>query len=113
MTDDQWLRAMEKYPNVRPKFTGDVISGGALELSGDLEALAKDDPARFSRLANRMDANLHPFYFEAILRGLTNGKGSDRPGTLDQVCSVLRRIADIKAAVSEQVLANAIGGIGG
>ncbi len=111
MTDGQWLRAMEKYPNVGPNFTEGVISGGALELSRDLADLAKDDPARFARLANRMNATLHPYYFEAILRGLTNGKGSDRPGTLDQVCSVLRRIADIKAAVSEQVLANAIGAL--
>ena len=109
MTDDQWLRAMQKYSSVTEDMTRPIAnSGGALELSRGLEALVKDDPARFSRLVNRMDASLHPYYFEAILRGLTNGKGSDRPGTLDQVCSVLRRIADIKAAVSEQVLANAI-----
>ena len=111
MTDGQWLRAMEKYPNVGPNFTEGAISGGALELSRDLADLTKDDPARFARLADRMNATLHPYYFEAILRGLTNGKGSDRPGTLDQVCSVLRRIADIKVAVSEQVLANAIGAL--
>ena len=36
---------------------------------------------------------------------------SGRPGSLDQVCSVLRRIADIHVEVSERVLANAIGAL--
>ena len=112
MTDDQWLRAMQKYSSVAEDMTRPITSsGGALELSRGLKTLVKDNPDRFSQLANRMDASLHPFYFEAILHGLTNGKGSDRPGTLDQVCSVLRRVADIKAAVSEKVLANAIGAL--
>ena len=112
MTDDQWLRAMQKYSSVAEDMTRPIAnSGGALELSRGLEALVKDNPARFSRLANRMDASLHSYYFEAILRGLTESKGSDRPGTLNQVCAVIRRVADINIAVSEQVLANAIGAL--
>ena len=112
MTDDQWLRAMERYSNAGVNITDGEISGDASELSRGLEDLVKEDPDRFSRLANRMNASLHSDYFEAILRGLTNGKGSDRPGTLDQICSVLRRITDIHVAVSERVLANAIGALG-
>ena len=110
MKDDHWLRAMERYSNDdEENMEHGAISGGALQLSRGLEALVKNDPARFSRLANRMNGSLHPFYFKAILRGLTDGEDSDRPGTLDQVCTVIRRIADINVAVSEQVLANAIG----
>ncbi len=110
MTDDQWFRAMQKYSSVAEDMTRPIAnSGGAPELSRGLGALVKDNPVRFSRLANRMDASLHPYYFEAILRGLTNSRDSDRPGTLDQICSVLRRIADIHVAVSERALANTIG----
>ena len=111
MTDDQWLRAMEKYSHAGPNIEYGGITGGAFELSGDLKDLVKDDPARFSRLANRMNATLHPCYFEEILRGLTEGKSSDHPGTLDQICSVLHRIADINIKVSEKVLADAIGAL--
>ena len=112
MADDQWLRAMQKYSSVAEDMTRPIAnSGGAFELSRGLEALVKDNPVRFSQLTSQMDASLHPSYFDAILRGLTDGKGSDRPGTLDQVCAVIRRVADINIAVSEQVLANAIGAL--
>lgn len=111
MTDDQWLQAMDRHSQAESNFEHGGVIGGALELSRGLRDLVKNDPARFSRLANRMDATLHPYYFEGILSGLTDGKGSDRPGTLDQVCSVLRRIADIHVEVSERVLANAIGAL--
>ena len=111
MTDDQWLRAMEKYSHTEPNIEYGEIIGSALELSRGLNDLVKNDPARFSRLVNRMNATLHPYYFEEILRGLTDSKDSDRPGTLDQACTVIRRVADTSVAVSEQVLANAIGAL--
>lgn len=115
MTDDQWLRAMEKYGNdEESSITRGRILGGALELSRGLEALVRDNPDRFSRLANRMDASLNPHYFAAILHGLTRGErgqNSDWTGTPEQICSVLRRITDIKANVSARDIANAIGAL--
>ena len=115
MTDDQWLRAMEKYGNDEERsVTRGRIWGGALELSRGLEALVRDNPDRFSRLANRMDASLNPHYFAAILHGLTRGErgqNSDWTGTPEQICSVLHRIADIKANVSARDIANAIGAL--
>lgn len=115
MTDDQWLRAMEKYGYDEESFvTRDRIWGGALELSRGLEALVRDNPDRFSRLANRMGASLNPHYFAAILHGLTRGErgqNSDWTGTPEQICSVLRRIAAIKANVSTRDIANAIGAL--
>ncbi|MYD91348.1 MAG: ATP-binding protein [Caldilineaceae bacterium SB0662_bin_9] len=112
MTDDQWLRAMEKYGNDEESSgIGSRISGGAWELSRGLEALVRDNPDRFSRLANRMGASLNPHYFAAILHGLTRGErgqNSDWTGTSEQICSVLHRIADIKANVSARDIVNAI-----
>ena len=112
MTDTQWLRAMAKYGSAELGATPDgSIVGGALELSRGLETLVREDPGRFAALANRMDASLHPLYFGAILRGLTHHESSDRPGTLDEACGVLRRIADVDVGVSEDALADAIGAL--
>ena len=115
MTDDQWLRAMEKYASdEESSVTRSRILGGALELSRGLEALVRDNPDRFSRLANRMGASLNPHYFAAILHGLTRGErgqNSDWTGTSEQICSVWHRIADIKANVSARDIVNAIGAL--
>ena len=47
MTDDQWLRAMERYSNDdEENMEHSEISGGALQLSRGLEALVKNEPAR-------------------------------------------------------------------
>ena len=112
MTDDQWLRAMEKYGNSEESSVTDGrILGGALELSRGLEALVRDNPGRFSRLANHMGASLNPHYFAAILHGLTRGErgqNSDWAGTPEQIYRVLHRIADIKANVSARDIVNAI-----
>ena len=86
--------------------------GGALELSRDLERSVREDPGRFSSLATFMDATLPPIYFEAVLRGLTTKEeGSRRSGTVDQVCSVLRRIAEVGAQVPGREIASAIGAL--
>ena len=115
MTDDQWLGAMEKYGNdEESSVTRGSMLGGALELSRGLETLVRDNPDRFSRLVNRMGASLNPHYFAAILHGLTRGErgqNSDWTGIPEQICSVLRRIADIKANVSARDIANAIGAL--
>ena len=112
LTDEQWLAVMARYAGDWTSDTSDgEIIGGAIQLSRGLEPLVREDPERFSNLANRMGADLHPAYFGAVLRGLTHEEGSVRSGSLDQVCAVLRRIADIGAPVSERTLADAIGAL--
>ncbi len=71
MNDDHWLGAMKQYhSNYRPD-TRDFLKGGALELSRILESLTKEDPARFAKLAHRMPDDANPYYFEAILKGIS------------------------------------------
>ena len=112
MTEAEWLRAMARYRSEREDETRDGrMVGGAIELSRGLEELVREDPSRFARLAERMESSLNPAYFEAILSGLTRHKEAARPGTLDQVCGVLRRITDIGVGVSEMVLADAVGAL--
>ena len=109
MSDDQWLSAMANHIDEGPIFVGEQVVGGAEELSRDLKKLVAKNPERFSRLAGRMEATLPPTYFEAILNGLSdNGDGSVRSGTLEQVCSVLRRIKDLGIQVHGREVAWAI-----
>ena len=112
MSDDQWISAMVKHTGDRPSFVGGQLVGGAVELSRDLEKLAAENPARFSALVIRMEATVPPIYFGAILRGLSGkGNGSGRPGTLEQICLVLRRIRDLGAQVYPREIAGAIGAL--
>ena len=71
MTDDQWLRAITTYDSEFPTHTADaLLKGGAVELSRELGARAKEDPDRFARLALRIPADAHPFYIEEVLGAL-------------------------------------------
>ena len=109
MADDHWLSAMAKYTgDQRSERNGDLV-GGAAQLAWELRKLVRDDPARFATLADRMDGTHPTTYFEAILSSLTrNERGPGRPGTLGQVCSVLRRISELGIPVQGREIAHAI-----
>ena len=112
MSDDQWLSAMAKYSSESPDWRGDQVVGGAVELSRGLETLVRKDPERFRVLANKMGETYSTAYFEAILNGLTRSEeGSGRAGTLEQVCSVLRRIRHLDVAIIGAAVAWAIGAL--
>ena len=110
MSDDQWLSAMAQHTGESPTFAGEQLVGGSIQLSQDLKKLVANNPDRFSSLVNHMGATLPPTYFAAILKGLTDTRdGSGRAGTLEQVCSVLRRIRDLGVQVYGREIAWAIG----
>ena len=112
MSDAQWLSAMAQHTGDSRTFVGEQFVGGAMELSQDLKKLVAKNPERFSALVNQMEATLPPTYFEAILKGLSdNGNGSGRAGTLEQVCSVLRRIRDLGVQVHGVEVGWAIGAL--
>ena len=110
LTNNEWLLAMARYPTGWESEPDDIGVGGAIELSRGLQALVQEDPQRFARLVIRMDASLHPAYFEAILKGLARTEDGGRgPGTLTQVCTALRRITSIGADVRRAEIAGVIG----
>ena len=111
MSDDQWLTAMAQYDSDRATVRDDRFVGGSLELSWELTTLVRKYPARFAALVDRMHSPHHPpIYFQAILTGLTRSEsGRGRPGGVEQVCSVLRRIADLDVPVPGRDVALAIG----
>ncbi len=109
MTDAQWLAAMSRYRTEREdQARASEVVSGAYALSRALEQRVGEDPDRFARLAELMDGSQNPVYFAAILRGLTGSRGAARPGTYEQMCSVLRRIADIGVRGVERTVADAI-----
>ncbi len=74
MSDDNWLSAMRAHDSERGTRNlrrDNFLIGGAHQLSGVLERLARTDKPRFAKLALRMDEHILPAYFEALLRGLS------------------------------------------
>lgn len=82
MTDEQWLAAMRQYNEDNWKTPGrnpaDFFKGGAVELSRLLETEARKDKGRFCALVLRFDEAILPFYWEAVLRGISSQPGEVR-----------------------------------
>ncbi len=70
-TDDQWLETMRKYDYGWETRRTDCFKGTAVELSRTLQPLVRQDPNRFAELAHKMDDDILPIYFNAILDGLS------------------------------------------
>ena len=88
MTDDQWLRAIEKYRSEdRIHFYRDEVKGGAQQLAQQsLEARVKEEPERFARLSLRFPADANPVYLERVLFAL-----KDAPIASDLKLQVCRK----------------------
>ncbi len=74
MTDEQWLRAIERYDrnDVDTRIVGNDLIGGAGELAGVMEGLARQNRPRFAELACRFSDSVNIRYFEAVLRGVAD-----------------------------------------
>lgn len=98
MSDDHWLRAMQKYAGVDARLDREMLlAGGESQLAASLHTRAKEDPVRFASLAGRMPDDLPVSYFDAIVGGVSDslggGKGSSGPTIAkEQVASLLRRV---------------------
>lgn len=73
MSDEDWAQAMREHRMRESwQWKDGRPHGGARELASVLEDATKNDPPRFVRLALRLDSEILPVYFEAILRGVGN-----------------------------------------
>jgi hypothetical protein len=113
MTDEQWLKAIARYDsdNVERKIVGDDLVGGAGQLAGVMEGLAKQNPERFARLALQFPESVNIRYFEAVLRGVAEpGLNDENALNLCRRCHNLpgrplgRWIPSVVAKISESVL---------
>lgn len=87
MRDEHWLGAVARYRTMDSD-RRDFLKGGAHQLSQELEARTKEDPVRFIGLAELMADDTHPYYFDAILRGVA---GSEQQLQPDDAVRLLRR----------------------
>lgn len=67
MTDEEWLETIIKYDKER-----DMLEGGPLEISRQLETIVKDNPERFSRLLYRFPSNANINYYNSVLNGISD-----------------------------------------
>lgn len=79
MSDKEWLDAIQKYNDERESH----LEGGPVELSWQLETIVKKDPERFSKLVYKFPENTNPYYFGAVLNGI-----SDSNLDVDDIISV-------------------------
>ena len=71
MTDDQWLRAIEKYRSEDwGRFLQNEVTGGARQLAQAFGERVKEEPERFARLSLRFSADANPAYLEQALSAL-------------------------------------------
>lgn len=88
MSDDQWLGAMRKHSDDRTEWS--TLTGGAREQSHVLQSMTAANPARFARLALRMDSEIHPAYGASLLRGLGD---SEPQSDTETVFAAVRHLA--------------------
>ncbi|MFB6841163.1 NACHT domain-containing protein [Streptomyces sp. NPDC056361] len=90
MSDDQWLSAMNKHSGDRRNWTN--FTGGAHELASVLKEQAKQDPARFAGLAQRLTSSINPAYSEAVLMGFAEAAPLADPSA---IFSAIRHISKL------------------
>jgi hypothetical protein len=88
MSDDQWLRAIDRYSGNERDWTrvGDGLRGGAEELAHELEREAKDQPGRFAALAERVSDAANVAYFDAILRAVATTEAEVDEEVVSRIC---------------------------
>ena len=73
MTDEQWISAMVSYHYAHLNIQPDKpFVGGVHQLSRLLELQARKEPIRYARLLCHLPQTVHPYYIEAILRGISD-----------------------------------------
>jgi len=93
MSDEQWLRALEKYAGTGVGSNAEKpYKGGESQLGQSLTSNVKKDPERFVRLALNMSATLPATYFEAILHGLADSHSEDNNESPNPMTDLVHRL---------------------
>ena len=94
MSDEQWVRAMQKYSGVDHRVDSDgVLLGGEHQIAIYLQSHSQKEPKRFISIADRMPDDLSTRYFEAIAYGIALSLAADNSAvSVDQAASLVRRL---------------------
>ena len=103
MSNQQWLRAMQKYHDerVRPG-----LVGGAHELATLLKQSTIDNPLRFAGLAMNMTSKMNPVYPDAILWGFSEASIPDNAKPV--VFEAIRHIASLRSSECDEHLGRSL-----
>lgn len=104
MTDDQWLGAMARYD--KDDHDWSTFTGGARELSHQLQKHVVEDPLRFADLTLRVTSDLHPAYGVAILMGF-----ADITATVDDpepIFEAIRHLSSLGRADADRWLGHSL-----
>ena len=104
MSDEQWLKAIERYDTDETNW--DTAIGGARELSHVLRERAAADPSRFALLALKLTSKHHEAYAESLLLGLSNADKAEK--TAQQVFDAVRHIASLGHVSIDHCLGDAL-----
>ena len=107
MTDEQWLRAIDKYDSER-RISIDRLKGGAYELAQMLAGRAKEEPERFARLSLKFPAGANTAYLDHTLSALEESDVS-----IDLKLQVCRKALDNAFEHCGSSIANVLGRIKG
>ncbi len=77
MSDEDWIRALEKHTRETTNWSGGVPVGGAHELAGVLGRRTKEDPERFAKLALQFTETIPPAAINEVLRNVEGEIGVD------------------------------------
>lgn len=70
MSDEQWLRAIEKYRSELPSYSSGDAKGGAYQLAQSFGSRVSEEPERFARLSLRFPPDANPNYLAHVLIAL-------------------------------------------
>lgn len=94
MTDDHWLRAIERYNNEEDRRRERTYTdGGASQLATELQQLAKTQSARFARLLERIPNEAPQTYVSHLLWGLAEADDLDEASARSAVLNAHARPA--------------------
>ncbi|GEK81518.1 AAA family ATPase [Agrococcus baldri] len=104
MSDENWIRAMQKHDGSRS--SSGFLVGGAHELAQVLRSAAEEDPGRFARLSQKMDARLNSSYFDALLYAFG---GSESVNDHEEaVFGAIRHLAEIGGPSVDRSLSSSV-----
>jgi hypothetical protein len=88
MTDEQWLKAISQYEytNAGSNFEKrGELTGGAWQLSSDLQKEVSKNPLRFAKLIQQFPHDVNECYFNAVLQGISESEIKLDVETVSQV----------------------------
>lgn len=105
MTDENWLQAIAKHDVDTTNWS--TFTGGARELAHLLQQQTKEDPLRFARLAQQLDADVNAAYGDAILLGLAEA-AAVATGEEETIFDAIRHLAGLGQASNDRWLGHAL-----